>query len=656
MSLQSDVVATQPPLVSQHAAASTVSAVIAYKSEGNGHIQICENRSDYQDCREQIFSRLPQIEPVDMQFENISYTASLGFRKGEKQILHDLHGRFLPRQLIAIMGPSGAGKSTLLDILSGYRITGVTGSVLLNGRERNLDAFRRMSCYITQDDRLQPLLTVCENMHIAADLKLGERMSKKEKTNIINEILSTLRLSEQGDTRAGRLSGGQKKRLSIALELITNPLVLFLDEPTTGLDSSSCTQCVSLLQDLARQGRTIVCTIHQPSASLFQKFDHVYVLSQGQCIYQGAVQQLIPYLARLEIPCPMYHNPADYVIELASGEYEQDNIDKMVTGSENGRSLTWFVPPDSHRDSKTTVEPMVRLTDPVPSTLKSSSQSLQNTSTWNQLKVLMRRGYIKTKRDQTMTHMRLVVNVVVALMLGILFVGEGNEGSRVLDNYNLLFACLIHNMMTPMMITILTFPCELSILQKEHFNRWYSLKSYYVSITLTDIPVMVLGCLLFTVIVYFISGQPSDMSRFNMFFVISLLIVYVAMSFGLMIGAIFDVVNGTFVGPTMSVPVMMFAGFGVTLRDMPSYLKWGTYVSYLRYGLEGYVSAIYGYGRKVLDCVELYCHYRFPDKFLHEITMTGDQFWNDVIALSITLLILRVLTYFLLRWKLRALR
>jgi len=655
MSLQPSIVATQPPVASQHAAACKVSSVIAYKSEGNGHIQIRENRSDYQDCGEQAFSRLPQREPVDMQFEDITYTASLGFRKGKKQILHDLHGRFLPRQLIAIMGPSGAGKSTLLDVLSGYRITGVTGSVLLNGRERDLDAFRRMSCYITQDDRLQPLLTVCENMHIAADLKLGEGVSKEEKTNIINEILSTLRLSEQGNTRTGRLSGGQKKRLSIALELITNPLVLFLDEPTTGLDSSSCTQCVSLLQDLARQGRTIVCTIHQPSASLFQKFDHVYVLSQGRCLYQGAVQQLIPYLERLEIPCPMYHNPADYVIELASGEYDQDKIDKMVTGSENGRSLTWFVPPDLIRDSKTTVEPMVRLTDPVPSALK-SSQSLQNTSTWNQLKVLMRRGYIKTKRDQTMTHLRLVVNVVVAIMLGILFVGEGNEGSRVLDNYNLLFACLMHNMMTPMMITILTFPCELSILQKEHFNRWYSLKSYYVSITLTDIPVMVLGCLLFTVIVYFISAQPPDMGRFNMFFVISLLIVYVAMSFGLMIGAIFDVVNGTFVGPTMSVPVMMFAGFGVTLRDMPDYLKWGTYLSYLRYGLEGYVSAIYGYGREVLECVELYCHYRFPEKFLHEIAMTGDQFWNDVIALSITLLILRVSTYFLLRWKLRAVR
>lgn len=122
------------------------------------------------------------------------------------------------------------------------------------------------------------------------------------------------------------------------------------------------------------------------------------------------------------------------------------------------------------------------------------------------------------------------------------------------------------------------------------------------------------------------------------------------------ISLFFKFQNGTFVGPTMSVPVMMFAGFGVTLRDMPSYLKWGTYVSYLRYGLEGYVSAIYGYGRKVLECIELYCHYRFPEKFLHEIAMTGDQFWYDVIALLVILLILRVSTYFLLKWKLRAVR
>lgn len=104
----------------------------------------------------------------------------------EKEILHGVHGRFPPSQLIAIMGPSGAGKSTLLDVLSGYRIQGVSGTVNVNGRPRNLKAFRKLSCYITQDDRLQPLLTVQENMEIAADLKLSTAVTKREKCDIVS--------------------------------------------------------------------------------------------------------------------------------------------------------------------------------------------------------------------------------------------------------------------------------------------------------------------------------------------------------------------------------------------------------------------------------------------------------------------------------------
>ncbi|XP_059049583.1 ATP-binding cassette subfamily G member 4 [Achroia grisella] len=601
----------------------------------------------------QSFSTMSKSQPVDISFTNITCTVSLGFNKGSKQILHSVNGRFRPRKLIAIMGPSGAGKSTLLDVLSGYRISGVGGAVYINGRGRIMKNFKKMSCYIQQDDRLQGLLTVGENMALAADLKLPTTMDVYDKGEVIENILSNLGLYEHINTRGSQLSGGQKKRLSIALELINNPLIMFLDEPTTGLDSSSCTQVVQLCQKLAHQGRTIVCTVHQPSASLFRVFDHVYVLAAGQCLYQGTTEKLVPYLENARIPCPIYHNPADYVIELASGEYGEDKIKYLKSKTDNGRSLEWLDEPDTipSMEALRKLHPLCELRNLDP------GSSVEETSQWNQGSVLIRRGFLKAKRDSTMTHLRVMVNIVVGLMLGVLFINAGNEGSRVLDNYNLLFAILMHHMMSPMMLTILTFPAEMSILSKEHFNRWYSLGSYYVSITIVDLPISVVSCALFSVIVYTMSGQPLDMNRFLMFFVISLYTVLVAQSFGLMIGAAFNVVNGTFLGPTFSVPMMMFAGFGVTLRDLPSYLYWGSYVSYLRYGLEGFIDAIYGNDREKLECEEaLYCHYRLPETFLKDIAMVPNMFWWDVMALTIFLVVLRTAAFILLKWKLTAVR
>ncbi|KAM7352809.1 ATP-binding cassette sub-family G member 4 isoform 1-T4 [Cochliomyia hominivorax] len=596
------------------------------------------------------FSNLPSREPIDMEFKNLSLTVKLGFKRENKEILHNVSGKFPGRQLIAIMGPSGAGKSTLLDALSGFKTTGVDGSILINGRRRDLASFRRMSCYITQDDRLQPLLTVNENMHIAADLKLGPNVSYEEKEGRIEDILLLLGLYDHDQTMTKRLSGGQKKRLSIAMELINNPTVMFLDEPTTGLDSSSCTKVLELCKKLAQQGRTIICTIHQPTAKLFQIFDQVYVLAAGNCVYQGGTERLVPFLQTVDLPCPMYHNPADYIIELACGEYGQDKVETLISASENGNCLTWFNNPEGVLKS----EELMRKY-PIPKKFK--KRSLEDTSYLNQLSVLMHRGYIKAKRDTTLTHLRIGVNIFVAIILGAVYANSGKEGSRVIDNYNLLFAILIHHSMTTMMLTVLTFPIEMSILLKEHFNRWYSLKAYYTSITLLDLPISIVGSLLFTVIIYLWSYQPMEWFRFWMFLAISILTVFVGQSFGLMIGAWFDVVNGTFLAPVLTIPMMMFAGFGVTLRDMPGYLKWGSHISYLRYGLEGYVGAIYGENRGTLECEEApYCHYRYPRKFLEEITMRGDQFWNDIIALCIIVFIFRIAAFVILRAKIKSVK
>ncbi|XP_063697131.1 ATP-binding cassette sub-family G member 4 [Culicoides brevitarsis] len=598
------------------------------------------------------FNNLPARTPVDLQFKDISYYAETGvFRKNKKEILHRVNGKFPGSQLIAIMGPSGAGKSTLLDVLSGFRITNTQGAVYLNGRIRNLDQFRKMSCYIQQEDRLQMLLTVLENMRIAADLKLSTELHSHEKETIIEDILTVLGLYEHQHTLTKRLSGGQKKRLSIALELINNPTIMFLDEPTTGLDSHSCTQVVNLCKTLASQGRTIICTIHQPSAKLFKEFDQVYILAEGNCLYQGSTDNVLPFLERVEMPCPLYHNPADYVIELASGEYGQEIMQKMIEQMANGECLDWFSDP-----SKVQKLEVLRKRNPLNNESMGSS-SLHATSKTHQLGVLLKRSYIKAKRDSTLTYLRFFVSIIVAVMLGLLFIQAGNEGSRVLDNYNLLFGILIHHMMTTKMLTILTFPFEMSIIIKEHFNRWYSLKMYYSAVTLIDLPISIICTFIFSCIIYWMSAQPLERDRFLMFFFICQLVVFVASGMGLMIGAWFDVVNGTFLGPTIAVPFMMFAGFGVTLRDMPSWLYPGTYVSYLKYGLEGMLSAIYGGNRATLDCnLADYCHYKYPKTFLEDISMRGDQFWNDVLWLSVMTITLRVFCFYVLKWKIMAVR
>lgn len=679
-------------------------------------------------------THLPKRPPVDLAFTDLVFKVREGRKANIKTILKSVSGRLRSGELTAIMGPSGAGKSTLLNILTGYKSSGTEGSITINGHERNLSSFRKLSAYIMQDNQLHGNLTVEESMKVASNLKLSKRISKEEKNEVIQEILETLGLAEHRRTMTSNLSGGQKKRLSIALELVNNPPIMFFDEPTSGLDSSSCFQCISLLKTLAKGGRTIICTIHQPSARLFEMFDALYTLAEGQCVYQGSTSQLVSFLKYQGLHCPSYHNPASFIIEVACGEYG-DNISSLVSAINNGKNdirdgnsypetkdgnlnniilkngttknieaqeetkqddnipdkndanniqdkytdklpiensnklgiLPKFSTNDIAKNSNEVVIPMPEKVDNITVNTSLLDETIVNTperyatSEFIQFWVILKRTFLFSYRDWTLMYLRLFAHILVGILIGSLYYDIGNDGHKVLSNLGFLFFNMLFLMYTSMTITILSFPLEMPVLMKEHFNRWYSLKSYYLAITVSDLPFQTIFCTIYLVIVYYMTSQPQEGFRFGMFLGACLLISFVAQSVGLVVGAAMNVQNGVFLAPVMSVPFLLFSGFFVSFDAIPVYLRWITYLSYIRYGFEGTTLATYGFDRKRLDCFceprpncTAYCHFKNPTTTLEELDMTHADYTLDVLALILIFFVLRISAFLFLRWKVKS--
>ncbi|KAF9901628.1 hypothetical protein BX616_002202, partial [Lobosporangium transversale] len=255
--------------------------------------------------------------PATLMFKNLSYSVE------GKEVLSQVSGLVKPGQVMAIMGASGAGKTSLLDILARrYKAGTISGYIYVNGRTVSDQEYKQVVGYVDQEDTLMSTLTVYETILYSALLRLPRDMSYDAKRYRVLETMSELGILGIKDMKIGSsgqrsISGGEKRRVSIACELVTSPSILFLDEPTSGLDSYNANNVIESLVTLARTyHRTVVCTIHQPRSNIFAMFDHLVLLAKGEMIFSGETRELNAHLRRLGHPCPEGYNMADYMLDL----------------------------------------------------------------------------------------------------------------------------------------------------------------------------------------------------------------------------------------------------------------------------------------------------------------------------------------------------
>ncbi|XP_035727888.1 protein scarlet-like isoform X2 [Vespa mandarinia] len=250
------------------------------------------------------------------------------------RILNGVNGIIQSGTLMAIMGPSGAGKTTLLATLS-QRIKGeIEGEILLNGRSINKKEMIQISGYVPQQDLVVESLTVQEHMEFMACMKMDRRYHAGLRKLRISALSTELTLINCVNSKLSALSGGERKRMSLAVQLLTEPSILFCDEPTTGLDSYAAMTIVKTLHDVATRGKIVICSIHQPASGLLDIFHQLLLISASRVAFQGSITDAKNFFDSLNLHCPPTYNDAEFYVSQLSVKHENED--------DNSKKVKWI--------------------------------------------------------------------------------------------------------------------------------------------------------------------------------------------------------------------------------------------------------------------------------------------------------------------------
>ena len=540
------------------------------------------------------------VEQIDLVFQNLFYSvedkveSKIQKKQVKKIILNNLTGYFCHGRLTAIMGPSGAGKTSLMEIISGQSKSGiVTGNLFLNGNLSDINAIKKRAGFVFQDDVILNTMTVKEALYMSALLRLPENISNEEKMNRVNEMISILHLENCKDTIVGDsltkgISGGERKRLSVGMEMIINPSIIFLDEPTSGLDTYTAYSLISNLKDLTTTGRTVVSTIHQPSSEILQLFDDLILLNHGKIVYQGEVNNLVPYFSNIGYKCPEYTNPSDYIFMNILNPVIVDNkANNIQNNFQNNieEKNKYILDCYSNSEMEQNVLNKCNLINSNPIILSEKSQKYKP-SVCLQLKFLLKRHIKNIIRNKAILRTKLGQAFGLGLIVGLTFLNiPGSDAkAQIQDRNGSLFISSFSQVLLPVIGSLALFSLERPVIMREVSSGYYEVFGYYLSKMIIEIPLQMIITFITCTIIYWLCLFQKKFKKYIIFIGIIELGSLCGLSIGTAIATAAKNVNIALqFAPFCFVPLILFSGLLINSSSIPPYFTWIQYISPIRY-------------------------------------------------------------------------